>query len=426
MKEHKLRWIRLDNAAKIYPAARRRKWINVFRLSATLKEEVDTKILQSALDVTVKRFPSIAVRLRRGMFWYYLEEIPEAPDIKPDTCYPTSRMLFSDIRKCAFRVLYYENRIAVEYFHAITDGNGGLIFLKTLVAEYLSQKHHITLKNCNGVLDRAEEPTDGELEDSFLKYDGNVSTSRKESTAYKIKGTPEKEGFLHLITGIMDVGEVLKMAKSYNVSLTVFLAAVMMKAIAEIQNEKVPGGKKQKPVKILIPVNLRKMFDSTSLRNFVLYITPGINPRMGSYTFEEILKTVHHQMSVELTDKQMASRITTNVKAEKSWVLKLMPLFIKNLAMKTVYNMLGEKKSCLTLSNLGAVELHEEMAEYIDRFDFILGVQATRPNNCGVLSYKDKLYINFIRNIEEPVLEQKFFTSMRKLGLHVKIESNQR
>ena len=69
----KLRWMRLDNAAKIYPAARRNNWSNVFRLSFTLKEEVDPEVLQQALEVTVKRFPSIAARLRRGLFWYYLD-----------------------------------------------------------------------------------------------------------------------------------------------------------------------------------------------------------------------------------------------------------------------------------------------------------------------------------------------------------------
>lgn len=420
------RWMRLDNAAKIYPAAKRRRWSNVFRLSATLTEQVDAKILQSALQTTMKRFPSIAVRIRRGMFWYYLEEISNAPDIRPDTYYPLARMPFHEIRRCAFRVLYYKNRIAVEIFHAITDGNGGLVFLKTLVAEYLSQKHPITIPGGDGVLDRAEMPADNELEDSFLKNESAVSASRKESNAYRLTGTLEKDHFLNLVTGIMDVGAVLSLSRSYHVSLTEFIAAVMILSIVEIQNEKVPNKKRQKPVKVLIPVNLRKLFNSVTLRNFVLYITPGIDPRMGDYTFGEILKIVHHQMGVELNDKHMASRITTNVKAEKSWLLKVMPLFVKNAAMKMVYNMVGEKKSCLSVSNLGEVVLPELMYGYVERFDFILGPQLTSPSNCGILSYKGRLYIDFIRNIEEPTLEYKFFTHMRKLGIHIMIESNQR
>ena len=55
--------MRLDNAAKIYPAAKRRNWNNFFRLSATLTEPIDVPVLRAALDVTVRRFPSMAVRL---------------------------------------------------------------------------------------------------------------------------------------------------------------------------------------------------------------------------------------------------------------------------------------------------------------------------------------------------------------------------
>lgn len=415
--------MRLDNAAKIYPAAKRKNWSNVFRVSATLKEPIDPAVLQSALAVTAKRFPSIAVRVRRGVFWYYLEE-SKVPKIRQDTAYPCASMFFDSIRKCAFRVLYYENRIAVEFFHALTDGNGGLVFLKSLVAEYLTQKYKISIANIEGVLDRTQEPTSEELEDSFLKYEGEVSGSRREPTAYRLTGTREKHGFIHLTCGILDVNAVLEKARSYNVTLTVFLASVMIAAIAEIQSENVPVRKKRKPVKILIPVNLRNFFESTTLRNFVLYVTPGINPKMGEYTFEEIVKAVHHQMGSELTKKNLNTKITSNVKAEKNPFLKVMPLFIKNWAMKTAYNLFGERKSSITLSNLGSVKLPEEMRDYVERFDFILGAQATTPCTCGVLSYKDKLYINFIRNIEEPTLEHKFFTCLKKLGLTAKIESN--
>ena len=147
---------------------------------------------------------------------------------------------------------------------------------------------------------------------------------------------------------------------------------------------------------------------------------------MGEWTFEEILKAIHHQMGTDITAKEMASRIAANVQVEKAFVLKIMPLFIKNLAMKIVYNMIGEKKSCFAFSNLGAISIPEGLDEYVTRFDFILGVQATNPYNCGVLSYKENLYINIIRDIKEPTLERKFFTYLRKLGIHVKIESNQK
>ena len=200
----------------------------------------------------------------------------------------------------------------------------------------------------------------------------------------------------------------------------------MMKAICNIQERKVRRVSKRKAIKVLIPVNLRKFFDSETLRNFVLYITPGIDPALGEYTLDEIVKSVQAQMNFELTDKRMRMRIAKNVHAEEIFILKIMPLFIKNIAMKAVFNAVGERASCLTLSNLGVVTIPDEMSEYVSRMDFTLGVQAAAPNNCGVISYGGKLYINFIRDTKEPELEREFFTLLRSLGIHVLIESNSR
>lgn len=426
MNKTKPRWMKLDNAAKIYPAAKRRNWVNVFRLSATLTENVDPEVLQTALDHVVKRFPSISARIRRGLFWYYLEELPEAPKIQMEDCHPLAPMPFHSIFKCAFRVLYYENRIAIEIFHALTDGNGGMVFLKTLLSEYLKLKYNISVTPGYGVLDCEEDPRDEELEDSFLVHAGDVKQSRRDVSAYRLRGTREPDRYINVITGTLDVKDVLSMAKSYKVSLTVFLVAVLIQSIIEMQEAAVPDRKKRKPVKILIPVDLRRIYGSESLRNFVLYITPGVNPKLGTFTLEEIIQAIHHQMGVELTDKQMKMKIAKNVADELNPVLRVTPLFLKNIAMKLAYNAIGETKSCITLSNLGAMKLPDEMIPYVQRMDFVLGTQATRPNICGVLSYGDKMVINFTRNIKEATLERIFFTKLRSMGLHVTVESNSR
>ena len=424
--ERKLRWMRLDNAAKIYPAARRRNWSNVFRLSATLTEPVDVAVLQSALDVTVRRFPSIAVRLRRGVFWYYLEQISDPPKIQQEKSYPLAHMSFQEMHQCAFRVLAYGNRIAVELFHALTDGTGGLIFLKTLLAEYLTQKYGLTVPAQNGVMGRLEEPSEAELEDSFLKYAGTVSASRQENTAYHLSGTREEDGYQTLTTLMLEVPQVLETARRYGVSLTEFLCAVMMKAILDLQGEKIPSRRRRKPIKVLLPVNLRQLFPSQTLRNFALFVTPEVDPRLGEYTLEELCNNVHHRMGMDVNPKQMRTHISTNVKSESALFLKVMPLFVKNAAMKAVFDAVGECKSCLCLSNLGLVRLPEVMQPYVQRMDFIIGVQAKAPHNCGVVSFNDTLYINLIRNIREPELEMHFFAVLRDLGLRVCVESNQR
>ena len=421
-----LRWMKLDNAAKIYPAAKRRNWNNFFRISATLTEPVDVAVLRSALDVTARRFPSIAVRLRPGMFWYYLEQIPHSPAIQEEKSCPLAHAPFHEVRQCAFRVLVYHNRFAVEFFHALTDGTGGLTFFKTLLAEYLSQKYGLTIPAGDGVLGRLEEPDAEELEDSFLRYAGNIKASRKEATAWHLTGTPEKDGFKDLVTLMIPAPALKECAKAHGVTVTELLCAAMMQAICQLQAEKVPQRSRRKPVKVLLPVNLRNLFPSKTLRNFASYITPEVDPRMGDYTFDEICAAVHHRMGLENNPQTMRAKFAANVASEQSPLLRVMPLFIKNLAMKAVFDTVGECKSCLCLSNLGVVRLPEVMAPYVARMDFIIGVQAKAPHNCGVLTWNDTVYINCIRSIREPELELHFYRVLHQLGLPVKVESNQR
>lgn len=426
MGKPKLRWMRLDNAAKIYPAARRQNWSNVFRLSMTLKEPVDKAVLQSALDVTVGRFPSIAARLRRGMFWYYLQQLDCAPRLMEESSYPMTRMSHAEIRRCAFRVLVYDKRIALELFHSLADGNGAMVFLKSLVAEYLQQKYHIDVPAENGVVDRLEAPAEEELEDSFQKHGTYLSAGRGGKTAWQIAGTPEADGFLHVTCFRMSVKAVLQKAHEYGVSMTAYLCAVMMMALQNLQQEQVPDRDKRKPVKLMIPVNLRNLFPSKTLRNFAMYTTPELLTKLGHYDFAEIVKIVHHCMGLEITPKQMSMKIQANISNERLMAVKIMPLFLKNIIMKAVFDAVGERKSCLSFSNLGAIKLPEVMYDYVERMDFILGVQATSPYNCGCLSFGDDLHINFIRNIRQPELERHFYQVLHEQGLTVEVQSNQR
>ncbi len=418
-----LRWMRLDNAAKIYPAAKRRNWSNVYRQSVTLTEDVDTAVLQSALEVTAKRFPSMAARLRRGAFWYYLQQVPQAPKIRQENSYPLTRMDRPEMRQCAFRVLVYRQRIAVEFFHSLTDGSGALIFLKTLTAEYLEQKYGISVPAEHGVLDRREEPKEEELEDSFPKYAADVCASRKDTSAWHMWGEPQPGGFLHQVCFRVPVQQALEAAHRYQVSMTVFLGAAMMMALQNLQQEKEPPHRR-KPIKLQIPINLRNLFPSRTLRNFAMYTIPELDPRLGRYSFEEICGIIQHKMGLEFTAKHMSTVIATNVRDEQNLAVRLIPLPIKNLVMKAVFDTVGERQSCLSMSNLGVIRLPEVMRPYVRRMDFILGVQAAAPYNCGILSYGDTLYINFIRNIRDAELERHFHAVLRDLGVPVTVESN--
>ena len=422
----KLAWMTLDNAAKLFPSARSRTWGNMFRISATLNEEIDREILKVALDVTVRRFPSIAVAVKEGFFWYYLEQIAEAPPILDEKPYPLARMTSSDLRKCAFRVLVYKNRLAVEFFHALTDGTGGIAFTKTLTAEYIYQKYGVKVPVGNGILDRLEEALPGEIEDSFLKNAGDYPVPRKDPDVFKILGQREPDGFRTNTTFILDSDFVRAEAKKRGVTVNIYLTALLVEATKRVQDSRIMNPSKHKPVRIFVPINLRKMFSSITMRNFIGYAYIGIDPKFGKFSFDELCQIIAGQMKEQMTKERQAALIRTNVDEERSLLLRCMPLFIKNIAIKMVYDISGEAKTCYSFSNLGVVNVPEEYSRYVNRMDFIIGPQSASPYNVGGLSYGGKLYLNVMRNSREPAFEKMIYQVLREMNVPHTVESNTR
>ena len=421
-----LRWMRLDNAALIFPAAQRKHWSNAFRLSFTFRDPVDPALLQQALDHVAPRFPSVCVRLRRSTFWYYLEEVDRPPAVREDSYQPLIPMSRNDIRRCAIRVLYYRSRMAVEFFHAVTDGTGGMVFAKTLAAEYVRLRYGADVPATHGVLDIRESPKPEELEDSFQRNVGPVAAPRDDGNVYRYRGTLEPDRFLHVTLGTVDSEALHSRSHALGVTVTAYLTAVLLQSLLELQAENVPRRQRRKNVKIQIPVNLRKLYDSRTMRNFVAVANVGVDPRLGDYTLEELAKLVHHQMHLSITPKNMQAIFTPNVTSEQNPVLKIVPLFLKNIIMRAVFDTIGERVASMTLSNLGRVELPEAMAPFVERVEFVLGPQSTAPYNASVTSWQGKTFINIVRNTVEPRLEEIFFTKLVKLGCRVAVESNDR
>lgn len=417
-------WYRLDNAALIFPAIIRKNWNNVFRVSATLKEPVDPEVLDRAIAELKPRFPTCFVRLRAGFFWYYLETIAEAPKAQQDFAYPLTHMTRRELRTCCVRFLYFENRIAVEVFHSVTDGTGGRILLENLTARYLALKYGTRIPAEGDIVDVTEAPKPEETRDCFLSCGADHAVSRAEDTAYRLGGTPETDQFRHIITGILPADTLKEKAHEQGVTVTAYLAAVLAEAVAEKQKAEGRTGKRARPVKITIPVNLRKTFGMHTMRNFTLAVNIGFDPRMGEYTHEQICALMGHLLAAETIPQRMAGRVAKNVDLQKMLVLRLIPLPIKRICMRTVYTLSGENKGCLNISNMGVVTVPEAMAPMVERFEFIIGVQYTYPNNCSVVTYNGKTYISMIRGIRETELERLFFARLVELGIPVEIESN--
>lgn len=421
-----LRWMRLDNAALIFPASLRKHWSNAFRISFSFPDPVDPALLQQALDRVALRFPTVCVRLRRSTFWYYLEELPEPPRVREDSAQPLVGMTLKDVRKCAIRVLYYRDRMAVEFFHAVTDGTGGMVFAKNLAAEYVRLRYGAVIPPEEGVKDLRESPRPEEFLDRFQDTAGPVAAPRDSHDVYRPRGQLEPDRFLHVTCGILESELLHARARELGVTVTAYLTAVLLQSLLDMQAKEQPHRRRRRPVKVQIPVNLRQLYGGETMRNFVAVANIGVDPRLGEYSFEELARIVHYQMKLIITEKNMRAIFTPNVNDEANPFLKIVPLGLKSIIMRMVFDSIGERVASLSLSNLGQIRLPESMAPYVTRVEFILGSQASSPYNCSVTSWQGRSYVNLVRNTVEPTLERLFFTRLVKLGFAVKIESNEK
>ncbi len=417
-------WYRLDNAAIIYPSIQSARITTMFRFAATLTEAVDPAALQNALVRIIDRFPYYRVRLSRGLFWYYLEHNPNIPRVEKDVKYPCGRLSTIANRGFLFRVRYYHRRIAVEFCHVLTDGTGAVTFLKALVYEYLKE----TGKNPGepgGIFTVDEEPDSGEFEDAYNRfYKPSLPLPETREPAYHLPGKLVKKGIYYVITGITPLNDILAEAKKRNVSLTVLLAAVYIDSMQAIQDKYVKNIRRKRPISISVPVNMRNIYPSKTMRNFSLFVIPGIDPRLGEYSFEEILKIVQNSMKSEINEKSISRQLSRNVGGQRNPFVRIVPLFIKKLFLPFIYKRLGENLYSGTISNLGMIKLPAEMEKYVERIEFIPAPGTINKTGCSVTGFKDSLYISFGRLINEAELERTFFTKLVKMGIHIKIESN--
>lgn len=421
MRKNTFDWFRLDNAAKIFPGQNSSSWSNVFRFGAVLKEEVDPEILTEALKRTLKRIPSFSVRIRNGFFWHYFEKNPNEPIVSPDVKNPCYRINFKENNGYLFRTYYHGTRICIDFYHALCDGYGAAIFLSTLVAEYL----RLTGKeiSCNNfVLDVNEKPREEELEDAYSRYaSSKVKYDRKDKWMYHAKGTKAEKHHSNFIIGEMSFKELHAVAKGYGATLTEFLAAMLIDIHYHKQKAE---NKKQREICAQIPVNLRKAFPSETLRNFVLCLRVKIDPNLGEYTFEEILRSVSLQLRLANDPKLINSLMTQNMKIERNPVAKYIPLVIKDLGVGIGFVITGEQTTTTLLSNVGPVKLPNEMYQYIEKYVFFTGAGKLNGARCAALSVGDRFAFSFSNCYEESDIEREFFTRLVKMGVHVKIESN--
>ena len=417
-------WYKLDLSAIVYPTLQRRDFSSVYRLSVLLKEDIQPDVLQKAVDMTMPRFPTYKAAIRKGLFWRYLEPNNRpGPFVQEDVKNPCQPMYFKANNRYLVRFYYYCNRISMEAHHSLGDGTGGMCLLQTVTATYLRLLGHTEIENGGFVLDITETPDKEELEDAYMKYaNAKVCPPRPGEQTYRVRGTKEPFYTLNIIDGIMSASEVMAVAKKYNATITEYLNAVLLYALMTKQEK--DWHIRLRPVKIAMPVNLRRFFPSKTLRNFITMIYPGIDPRLGEYTFEEIVTQVHNYMRYYINEKFLRGDITTNAETQRNPFIRVVPLFIKDFVVRQFYTKVQDKNSSAGLTNMGVLYVPPAMKPYIERFDIYMGQPFSSRTNCAIISFDDILTINFASSIIEADVERYFFRKLVQDGIHVKIESN--
>ena len=380
----------------------------------TLKELVCPETLQKALEHITPRFPTIIAGINHDFFQYRVVPVKNIPHVQEEKeC--LAPMMNNEIRNCAFRVLYYRNRIAAEFFHALTDGYGGMVVMNTLIAEYLNLKYAVSVPVTDTLFHPDDLPAKEEQRDDYFTYAEKKMTVSKSCGSYLLGGKSLSAGKILITTKSITVDSILNAACYYGVSVTVFLCAVMAISIMEMQFRNSIKRKLWKPVQIMVPIDLRRLFPSRTLRNFCLFALLRITQQDTKGSFQDLLHLIKMQMDTQKTKDSMQRVMTAHTKAEKFPLYQIAPLFLKQAVVRLIHRSIGESNSCISISNLGVVTLPDEMNQYVDGIAFILTPKIKSLYNCGMVSFNDQLSISFSRNCVTSELETIFFKKLQQM-----------
>ncbi|MBN2165905.1 MAG: hypothetical protein JW717_06480 [Marinilabiliaceae bacterium] len=423
MPKKNFEWSPLDNAAKIFPAVKSSELTSVMRLMVVLKQPVTISKLYKAVECSTKRFSYFIVNLKKGFFWYYLQQSKDPIQIIEDKGIPCKAFNHQKDNNLLIRILVHANTISIECSHIITDGYGLLTFLKSVLYFYFREKGLINDTHIDSFY--TLEPNAEEYEDAYNHFFKNnippiIRLSKSFHLPFHLKPKPR----FSILLSVLSTNELLTKAKEKEVSITVYLVAAYLFILQEIYNETHTKGLqiKNRIGRIQVPVNLRNIYPTKCMRNFSLFVMPEIDYRLGNYSFDEILKKVYYQMKLDTDEKNLSKIISRNVSGEKNTLVRRIPLWLKNILLYTKYYSEGVNQFSGVITNLGKINLHEKISDQIDYFV----ITPPPPNkrlklNCGVISYKDKLVLSFGNITKSNDFEKRFLKFLIKQGIKIKI-----
>lgn len=412
-----LSWRRLDNSAKIFPISAGKKYSTVFRLSVVLNEKVDKEKLRKAVNMALDVYKPFKVRMKTGLFWYYFESNHKEPIVEEEREYPCQYINPRENNNYLFKVTYFENKINIDIFHSLTDGGNGSIFFREIVYNYLELSHPDELK-----CERTSRKIEYNTEDSYIKnYNKKAKSNASSQKAYALKGRGIPLSAVSAVHEIIDLEALKKESKACEATITQYLTAVLIYSIYEENYKKFNG---KKPIKVCIPVNLKKYFQSETISNFFSYITVEANMGEGKLnTFNEILEFVKSDFKRKLTEEEIIKTMSANVKIGNNPLIKAVPIHLKKLLVRIGYIEI-RKYTSITYSNIGRVGIIGKYQDYINYFLMLIAPEPVEKIKCSSCSFENKMVFTFTSILDDNKIQKRFHQFLIEKGINVEIESN--
>ena len=467
MKNEKI-WYELDAFAKTYSSIISEGRTTCFRLSALFSENIDLEILKNVVISLEKKYPFYNSELKKGIFWNYLQQKKTHFMIEEEKTYPCT-----DIQKDnPLRIIYFNNKLSIEIAHFLTDGKGAALFFKDLIEEYLEKKYF--LENFekdkeNNLNDKTEKKNEIEIgkinkiinfgkkinknekdfenkkseknffektrellgNDSVLKnsqkneyvdlYEKYMRKVSKETTIKSAFHLPMKileKGQYHITTGEIDVESLKEESKKYGTTIGKYLLSVYFKILLDRYSQA------KNPIVIGVPVDLRKIFEETTYRNFFINITPSMDASLGAYSLSEIITYLDNYFALKITKKEFYKSIYKAMNPMQNIIIKSVPYLIKRMFFPFIFDYYGERGYTTGFSNLGIFKVNKKYEKYLKGFRFLPPPSKRCKIKMGVISDCKKVYVNFGNLTANYDIERDFFVYLRKRGIKSKIITN--
>ena len=414
----RLYWRKLDDQAKVFTLASNKKYSSIYRLSVLLKENIDESLLQKATEMAITKYRAFKVKLKFGLFWYYFEENELMPIVSEEVEYPFKKINDKANNEYLFKVTYFHKKINLEVFHALTDGNGAILFLNDIIYRYLEMKYPNEIPVHKKEFRRMSEDTEDAYKKSYVKKRAKI---KKIKRAYMLQGEELDKGEYGITHNIINLKELKDYAKSEGCSLSEYLVGLIAYSIYET-NYRIYNGKR--PINISVPINLKKYIKTETISNFFSYMQVSIALKEKKvYTFNEVLNLVKKEFEKKLILDKILSTITKDAGSTNNIFVRIVPLVLKKLAFR-IGSMQVKRKFTTSFSNRGIVSVEDEYKPYIDGYFVILSPDWAEKIKCGIVSYGEDIVVTFSTVLKENLVENKFKELLNERNITNRIEGN--